>query len=80
MYAYVNSIIKTATFSAEYRDFDGKTWILPSVRMAEQELHDEQPIIADYLYPNSQLFTVLASQLILGEDNPVYKENRVSLF
>lgn len=63
---------------AEYKDSNGRPWVLPAVRFAEQEIHDEQPIIADYLFPNYYEFSKLSAKLILGETSPAIKDNRVS--
>lgn len=63
----------------EYRDHNGKNWVLPSVKIAEQEIHNEEPIVPDYIFPNSKLFTKLATELLLGENSSALKEERVSL-
>lgn len=62
---------------AEYKDNDGKPWVLPAVSLAEQEIHDEQPIIADYLFPKFYDFPFLSAKLLLGENNPAIKDDRV---
>lgn len=63
----------------EYHHYDGKPWVLPSVQLAEREIHSEQAIIPDYGFPGSDNFTKLATQLLLGEDSPAIKEGRVSI-
>lgn len=52
----------------------------PSVKLAEEDLHANEPIIADYIFPNDHLFTTLATKLILGEDSPALKDDRVSIY
>lgn len=67
-----------SSFFSEYRDQNGKQWILPSVKLAEAEIREEGTIIADYQFPNMELFSKLATKLVLGEDSPAIKEDRVS--
>lgn len=48
------------------------------MKQAEKEIHDEAPIIPEYSFPGFELYTNLATKLILGDDSPALKENRVS--
>lgn len=70
--------IYTYIFLAEYRDEVGKPWVFPAVKLAEKEIHDEEPIIADYLFPKFFEFSKLSAKLILGENSSAIKEDRVS--
>lgn len=62
-----------------YRDDAGKPWILPVVRKAEQAIVNDPSLDHEYL-PILGLapFREASIRLILGADNPVIKENRVT--
>lgn len=61
-----------------YRDEDGKPWVLPSVRVAEERLvkasldHEYLPIVGD------MEFVTAARRFALGADSPALAEKRVA--
>ncbi|GME83829.1 unnamed protein product [Ambrosiozyma monospora] len=61
-----------------YRDNNGKPWILPSVRLAENLLQNSKDYNHEYL-PISGLkqFTQAAAKVILGDDSKAIKEDRL---
>ncbi|CAY71787.1 uncharacterized protein PAS_chr4_0974 [Komagataella phaffii GS115] len=61
-----------------YRDNDGKPWVLPAVSRAETLLKEDPLYNHEYL-PISGFaeFTSAAAKVILGDDSPALKENRV---
>ncbi|CAJ0905631.1 3213_t:CDS:10 [Entrophospora sp. SA101] len=61
-----------------YRDDNGKPWILPVVKKAEQIIINNSTLNHEYL-PITGLkpFKEAAVRLILGENSPVIKENRI---
>lgn len=64
-----------------YRTNEGKPWVLPVVRKAEQALSKDESLNHEYL---GQLgldkFSELATKMLLGENSAAIKENRVWLF
>ncbi|CAG8458777.1 13592_t:CDS:10 [Ambispora leptoticha] len=62
-----------------YRDNDGKPWVLPVVKKAEDILINDPNRNHEYL-PITGLptFRAASAKLILGADSPAIKENRVS--
>ncbi|KAM5437777.1 Aspartate aminotransferase, cytoplasmic [Microsporum ferrugineum] len=61
-----------------YRDSDAKPWVLPVVKKADRMLRDDPKLNHEYL-PIAGLkdFTTAAQKLILGENSPAIRENRV---
>nr|CAG8480409.1 12728_t:CDS:10 [Entrophospora candida] len=61
-----------------YRDDNGKPWILPVVKKAEQIIINNSTLNHEYL-PITGLkpFKEAAVRLILGENSPAIKENRI---
>ncbi|XP_054715714.1 aspartate aminotransferase, cytoplasmic-like [Uloborus diversus] len=61
-----------------YRSEEGKPWVLPVVRKAETSIAEDETLNHEYL---GQLglkeFTKAATRLLLGENSPAIKENRV---
>ncbi|GIY67945.1 aspartate aminotransferase, cytoplasmic [Caerostris extrusa] len=61
-----------------YRTDEGKPWVLPVVRKTEKALAEDETLNHEYL---GQLgldsFSKAASKMLLGEDNPVFKEDKV---
>uniref|UniRef100_A0A6G1SGU6 Aspartate aminotransferase n=1 Tax=Aceria tosichella TaxID=561515 RepID=A0A6G1SGU6_9ACAR len=61
-----------------YRDNTARPWVLPVVRKAQIAIANDESLNMEYL---SQLglpeFTSAATNLLLGADSPVIKENRV---
>jgi len=64
-----------------YRDDDGKPWVLPVVRKAEQLLRDDPEANHEYL-PIAGLakLTSAAQKLVLGADSPAILEKRAATF
>lgn len=63
---------------AAYRTADGRPWVLPVVKKTEIKIAESENINHEYLPvcgPDS--FTKAAVELLLGEDSPAIKENRV---
>ncbi|XP_017493733.1 PREDICTED: probable aspartate aminotransferase, cytoplasmic, partial [Rhagoletis zephyria] len=60
-----------------YRTNEGKPWVLPVVRKAEQALSKDESLNHEYL---GQLgldkFSELATKMLLGENSAAIKENR----
>lgn len=63
-----------------YRTDDSQPWVLPVVRKVEQKIANDGSLNHEYL-PILGLaeFRRCASRLVLGDDSPALKENRVSL-
>ncbi|OAA68304.1 aspartate aminotransferase [Niveomyces insectorum RCEF 264] len=61
-----------------YRDNDGKPWVLPVVKKAEDIIHSDPETNHEYL-PIAGLaaFTGKAAELILGADSPALADKRV---
>ena len=61
-----------------YRDDNGKPWILPSVRLAENMLQNSSDYNHEYLpisgFPS---FTSAAARVILGDDSKAISENKL---
>ncbi|KAE8144615.1 pyridoxal phosphate-dependent transferase [Aspergillus avenaceus] len=64
-----------------YRDDNAKPWILPVVRKAGNIIHNDSSINYEYL-PIKGLpsFTTAAQKVILGEDSPAIRDQRVTTF
>ncbi|KAJ3052236.1 Aspartate aminotransferase, cytoplasmic [Rhizophlyctis rosea] len=64
-----------------YRDNDGKPWILPVVKKAEELILHDPNVDHEYL-PTAglQSFTDASAKLIFGADSPAIKEKRVGTF
>ncbi|ODQ49814.1 PLP-dependent transferase [Saitoella complicata NRRL Y-17804] len=62
-----------------YRDDDGKPWVLPVVKKADDLLRSDPTLDHEYL-PIAGLpaFTSAAAKLVLGADSPAIKEDRVT--
>lgn len=61
-----------------YRDDNGKPWVLPSVRKAEKLIHEDPSYNHEYLGINGlPELTSAAAKVLLGDDSPELKENRV---
>ena len=63
-----------------YKDDNSKPWVLPVVRMVEQQIANDLTLNHEYL-PSLGLpeFTNAAVKLILGADSPAIVSNLVSL-
>lgn len=65
---------------AAYRTDEGKPWVLPVVRKTEKALADDETLNHEYLgQMGLEEFSKAASRMLLGEDSPAIKENRVYL-
>lgn len=63
-----------------YRTEEGKPWVLPSVRKAEQDIVNSNKYNKEYIpIDGIPEFTKAASELLLGVDSPALKEKRVSV-
>ncbi|CDR45088.1 CYFA0S16e01970g1_1 [Cyberlindnera fabianii] len=61
-----------------YRDENGKPWVLPSVKEAEKQLHADPSYNHEYLpIAGFAAFVGAAAKVILGEDSPAIKEDRL---
>ena len=61
-----------------YRDDQGKPWVLPSIKMAEQRLADHD---SEHEYLNqlgSGRFTAAAAKVIFGDKSSLLREGRVA--
>ncbi|PYH88713.1 aspartate aminotransferase [Aspergillus ellipticus CBS 707.79] len=64
-----------------YRDDNGQSWILPSVKRAQDILIRDPSFNHDYLPVEGNVsFTSAAQKIILGADSPAIKENRLCPF
>ncbi|KAI9146434.1 pyridoxal phosphate-dependent transferase [Paraphysoderma sedebokerense] len=60
-----------------YRTEEGKPWVLPVVRKAEQIIANDMGLDHEYLpIEGLKSFTDASAKLILGKDSPVLKEQR----
>ncbi len=79
MYVASKSPNKVNLSIGAYRDEDGKPWILPCVKVAEEAMLKEN-INHEYLpIEGYKPFTTLSAGLILGEDSKVFKEGRYAV-
>lgn len=63
-----------------YRTEEGKPWVLPSVRKAEQDIVNSNKYNKEYIpIDGIPEFTKAASELLLGVDSPALKEKRVAV-
>lgn len=61
-----------------YRDNDGKPWILPAVRQAEQKLINSPDYNHEYLSISGyEPFTSSAAKVILGDNSLAIKDNKI---
>lgn len=61
-----------------YRDDNGKPWILPSVKLAENLIQNSADYNHEYLPINGlPEFLIASSKVILGEDSKAIKENKL---
>ncbi len=61
-----------------YKDDNGKNWVLPSVRMAEEKIFAEKAG-HDYLpFKGWDVFCKRTSEFAFGETNPLLKDKRVA--
>jgi hypothetical protein len=61
-----------------YKDDNGKNWVLPSVRMAEEKIFNEKAG-HDYLpFKGWDVFCKRTSEFAFGETNPLLKDKRVA--
>lgn len=61
-----------------YRTNEGKSWVLPVVREAEKKLAADDTLNKEYLpVLGLEEFTQAATTMLLGEDSPAIKQNRV---
>lgn len=67
-------------FRSAYRTDDSQPWVLPVVRKVEQKIANDNSLNHEYL-PILGLaeFRSCASRLVLGDNSPAIRENRVSL-
>jgi len=60
-----------------YRTEDGKPWVLPVVREVEKLLANDESLNHEYLpILGFEPFTAVATQLLLGDNNPAIQEQR----
>ncbi|XP_035226908.1 aspartate aminotransferase, cytoplasmic-like [Stegodyphus dumicola] len=61
-----------------YRTDEGRPWVLPVVRKTEKTLADDDALNHEYLGQlGLEEFSKAASRMLLGDDSPAIKENRV---
>lgn len=61
-----------------YRDENGKPWVLPSIRKADEILHSDPDFNHEYLaITGFAPFVTNAAKVILGDDSPALREGRV---
>ncbi len=61
-----------------YKDDNGKNWVLPSVRMAEEKIFADK-VGHDYLpFKGWDVFCKRTSEFAFGESNPLLKDKRVA--
>lgn len=62
-----------------YRDNNGKPWVLPVVKQADEKLRNDPDLNHEYL-PIAGLaeFTSASQKLVLGADSPAIKDKRVA--
>ncbi|KAJ1658938.1 Aspartate aminotransferase, cytoplasmic [Dispira simplex] len=63
-----------------YRDNEGKPWVLPVVRKAEEIIFQNRPEHEYLPIAGLASFTSSAAALLLGKDNVAFEENRVVSF
>ncbi|GBO28551.1 Aspartate aminotransferase, cytoplasmic, partial [Araneus ventricosus] len=64
--------------SRPYRTDEGQPWVLPVVRKTEKAMADDDSLNHEYLGQlGLESFSKAASKMLLGEDNPVFKEEKV---
>lgn len=61
-----------------YRTDEGKPWVLPVVRKMEKLIASDESLNHEYLGQlGLESFSTAASKMLLGEDSPAVKDNRV---
>lgn len=64
--------------TSAYRSDEAKPWVLPVVRKAEKEIAADDSLNHEYLgQMGHEDFSKLATKMLLGDDSPALKENRV---
>ncbi|GAP91953.1 putative aspartate aminotransferase [Rosellinia necatrix] len=70
---------KVNVSAGAYRDNDGKPWVLPVVKKADEILRNDPNLDHEYgPIAGNPAFTTKAAELILGADSPAIKEKRVT--